>query len=300
LRFGIEPAKVDSVIGASTDSAGTFNFRKFDYSNVVLETIKRGYKHIELNLDLFHLLHGGFRKNAIENLLKIKNNYDITYSVHLPLWSIEPSSPNRFIREGSANCLIDAVEKVEALDPEIYVLHATGALTAEFSRWEIPKQYINIVMKWCADFGVSTIKQVIKETNLDPSKLAFETIEFPLDNTLDQIKKIKGAKLCIDTGHVLAKYPGDINLLEITKKYLDITSEFHLHDGFFLPSKNGGKLIGDHMVLGEGQLPIEFLKFIYEKDFQGPIVFELSFEQAKKSIEFIKKHVPEIEIDIGS
>ena len=48
---------------------------------------------------------------------------------------------------------------------------------------------------------------------------------------------------------------------------------------------------------GEFEAEIEFLKFIYEKDFQGPIVFELSFKQAKKSIEFIKKQIPEIEIN---
>ncbi|MFX0138962.1 MAG: cobamide remodeling phosphodiesterase CbiR, partial [Candidatus Hodarchaeota archaeon] len=264
-----------------------------------LEAVNRGYKHIELNLDMVYFLPQGFKKNTIKNLLNIKKTRNITYSVHLPLWSIEPSSPNPFIRQGSANCLIDIVKKVEDLNPETYVLHATGALAAEFSRLKIPTQYKKFIMNRFSEFGVNTIKDLINETNLDPSKLALETIEFPFDNTLDQVKSIKGAKLCIDTGHVLAKYPGDINLLEIVENNLDITGEFHLHDGFSLPNKSEGKTIGDHLTLGEGQLPIEFLRFIYEKDFQGPIVFELSFEQAKKSIEFIKKQIPEIEIGIS-
>jgi len=187
----------------------------------------------------------------------------------------------------------------EPLDPEVYVLHATGALAAEFSRIEIPERYKKIVLNMISDYGVSAINRMIKETNLDPSKLALETIEFPLENTLDQIKKIKGVKLCIDTGHVLAKYPGDYDLFELTKKYIDITSEFHLHDGYNFPNRIKGKKIEDHIALGEGELPIKFLKLLYEKHFQGPIVFELNFNQARKSLEFIRKHVPEIDIDFN-
>lgn len=299
MRFGIQPVSVDSVIGQIKDSRNITNSLKLNFTKIVLDAVKRGYRHIEISLDMHYVLPEGFQKKDIENLLKIKEEHNITYSVHLPLWSIELSSPNRYIRKGSTDCLINAVKIVEPLDPEVYVLHATGALAAEFSRIEIPEQYKKIVMNIFTDNGVSAINRMIKETNLDPNKLALETIEFPLENTLDQIKKVKGAKLCIDTGHVLAKYPGDYDLFELTKKYIDITSEFHLHDGYNFPNRIKGKKIEDHIALGEGQLPIKFLKLLYEKNFRGPIVFELNFDQAKKSLEFIKKHVPEIEIDLN-
>lgn len=299
MRFGIQPVSVDSVIGQIKDSRNITNSLKLNFTKIVLDAVKRGYRHIEISLDMHYVLPEGFQKKDIENLLKIKEEHNITYSVHLPLWSIELSSPNRYIRKGSTDCLINAVKIVEPLDPEVYVLHATGALAAEFTRIEIPEQYKKIVMNIFTDNGVSAINRMIKETNLDPNKLALETIEFPLENTLDQIKKVKGAKLCIDTGHVLAKYPGDYDLFELTKKYIDITSEFHLHDGYNFPNRIKGKKIEDHIALGEGQLPIKFLKLLYEKNFRGPIVFELNFDQAKKSLEFIKKHVPEIEIDLN-
>jgi hypothetical protein len=38
------------------------------------------------------------------------------------------------------------------------------------------------------------------------------------------------------------------------------------------------------------------LKVIHEYGFEGPVVFELTFEQAKQSIEFIKQHAPEIAV----
>lgn len=299
MRFGIQPVSVDSVIGQIKDSRNITNSLKLNFTKIVLDAVKRGYRHIEISLDMHYVLPEGFQKKDIENLLKIKEEHNITYSVHLPLWSIELSSPNRYIRKGSTDCLINAVKIVEPLDPEVYVLHATGALAAKFTRIEIPEQYKKIVMNIFTDNGVSAINRMIKETNLDPNKLALETIEFPLENTLDQIKKVKGAKLCIDTGHVLAKYPGDYDLFELTKKYIDITSEFHLHDGYNFPNRIKGKKIEDHIALGEGQLPIKFLKLLYEKNFRGPIVFELNFDQAKKSLEFIRKHVPEIEIDLN-
>jgi sugar phosphate isomerase/epimerase len=297
LRFGITPISFDNAMGEMTNSNGELNLLKFNYSNIVLEAIKRGYKHIELTFDLNYILPKGIRENDIKRLLEIKKEYNITYSIHFPLWSIEPSSPNRYIREASTDCLINAVELATPLEPEIYVLHATGALAAEFSRLELPEKYKKFITRMFAEFGIASVKRLIRESDLDPTKLAIETIEFPLEGTIQQIRENEGIKLCIDTGHVLAKYPGDHNLVEIIKKYWDITGEIHLHDGYNRFNKKQGKIIADHRPLGEGELPIEFLKFLHERDFQGPVVFELTFEEAKKSLEFIKDHIPEIKID---
>jgi sugar phosphate isomerase/epimerase len=298
MKFGITPINVDNFVGSVKDPKGSLNLLRFDYCEIVLDGIKRGYKHIELTLDLKYILPASFKKKVIEGLKFIKEKHKISYSVHFPLWAIEPSCPNRFIRKASTDCLIDTVETVRQLDPDVYVLHASGALSAEFSRMAIPDQYKGIVLGLFADNGVKAIKRLIRETDLDPTKLAIETIEFPLEKTLDQIKRVRGSKMCIDTGHVLAKYPGDIDLVELAKDYLDITGEIHLHDGFNIPNDKGGYQINDHIALGEGNLPVEFLKVLHEKDFQGPVVFELSFDQAKRSLEFIKKNVPEIEIEL--
>ena len=296
MKFGITPIEVDNFVGSVKDSQGNVNLLRFDYSEIILDAIKRGFKHIELTLDIKYILASSFKKQVVKKLKEIKDKHNISYSVHFPLWAIEPSCPNRYIRKASTDCLIDTVESVRELDPDVYVLHATGALAAEFNRMEIPDEYKGIVMGLFEGFGVRSIKRLLRETDLNPAKLALETIEFPLENTLNQIKKVRG-NMCIDTGHVLAKYPGDVDLVKLAEDYLDITTEIHLHDGFHIPGEKGGWQVNDHLALGEGSLPIEFLRVLHEKDFQGPIVFELTFDEAKRSLEFIKKHVPEIDIE---
>ena len=106
---------------------------------------------------------------------------------------------------------------------------------------------------------------------------------------MEIIRKLKGTRLCIDTAHFLGGYSGDVDLLEVTKQNLDITGEIHLQD---FKAGEGA----DHAPLRKGEFPSEFLKIINEYNFQGPIVFELTFQEAKQSLEYIKKHTPEIEI----
>jgi len=88
LRFGIQPVSFHSVIGQMKDSR---NVLKFDFTKIVIDAVKRGYRHIELTLDMHYVLPEVFQKKDIENLIEIKEEHNISYSVHLPLWSIEPS-----------------------------------------------------------------------------------------------------------------------------------------------------------------------------------------------------------------
>ena len=98
-------------------------------------------------------------------------------------------------------------------------------------------------------------------------------------------------KLCIDTAHFLGGFSGDVDLVEITESYLDITSEIHLQDySEDYPSP-------DHVALGRGDtFPVKFLKMIHEYDFKGPVIFEIGLNQVIESFEFIKKHAPEIQL----
>ncbi len=175
-------------------------------------------------------------------------------------------------------------------DIDIFILHPTGAFTADFLEMDIPKNMKQFIINIFTGYAIDSITKIIKETKIDKSKIAIENIEFPFEGTLDIIEKLKGPKLCIDTAHFLGGYSGDVDLIEITKQNLDLTSEIHLQD-----FNEGGD--ADHGALGTGKnFPIEFLKIINEYDFKGPVVFELPFEKAYESVQFIKQKSPEIEL----
>ncbi len=291
MRFGITPINIDNITSMFDKDKGLSSFLNFRYSDVVLDAVEMGYQHCEMTLDLFQILQISISDKEIQKLKNIKKTHDITYSAHLPIWSIELASPNRFIREASVESLIDSYKKLKSLEPEIdvFVLHPSGAFVAEIMKADIEEKYKKFISNLFINLAVQSVKKFIKETKIDKTKIAIENIKFPFEGTLEIIKKLNGPKLCIDTAHALGGYSGEIDLVEITKENLDLTCEIHLQDF------NAGKG-ADHAALGTGNFPVEFLKVIYDYDFKGPIVFELSFEQAKKSLSFIKNHAPEIKL----
>ena len=53
----------------------------------------------------------------------------------------------------------------------------------------------------------------------------------------------------------------------------------------------------DHGALGTGEnFPPEFLNLLHQRNFTGPVVFELTKDEALQSIDYIKKNLPQIEI----
>ena len=102
-----------------------------------------GFKLIELNPDLAIFFPRCYNLPTIRRLIALKEQFGIHYTFHLPppqrdagtpLWSLEPSTSVQPVREGSVDALVDAALRLAPLEPEAFVLHATGALAAEFSR----------------------------------------------------------------------------------------------------------------------------------------------------------------------
>ena len=216
----------------------------------------------------------------------------MSYSVHLPIASVELASPNKFIREGSIQSLMDSINSFKILEHDIdmFVLHTSGSFVAEIMKFSLDSKIKQFLSNIFIDFAIQSINKVISETEIDKTKIAIENAEFPIEGTIEIIKKLNGPKLCMDTAHFLAGFSGNVDLIEITEKYLDITSEIHLQDY----ADNG---LADHNALGVGKkFPVRFLKIINEYEFKGPIVFELSPQQAIESINFIKKNAPEIKV----
>jgi sugar phosphate isomerase/epimerase len=207
--------------------------------------------------------------------------------------SVEPSTPLEPVREGSVRAVVDLLGATLPLEPEIYVLHATGALAAEFYNMRISETAKEVILRQFQSGARRSLEAILDETDLPSRKLAIETIEFPLDLTLELADNLD-LSICLDTGHVLAGFPGWFDFFEVVERILPRLGEVHLHDSKQMPP--GVRGYGeDHKPLGHGDLELgRFLDVLAETDFQGPVVFELSVKEAIESLRVIKKIRPGI------
>jgi sugar phosphate isomerase/epimerase len=296
LRFGIMSLQINLLIPPEIPGDQVFAYlASFDQTKLVRELASKGFKLIEIGGDLSIFLPHTFEVKAIQELASVKDELNLSYTVHLPLWSVEPSTPLTPVRKGSVDALIDIVNKTKPLDPEKYVVHATGALAAEFYRMQIPDGTKMIVLRQFQSASRESLRTLLSETGLPSRKLAVETIEFPFDLTLELAEELD-LSICLDTGHVLVGFSGPLTIQEALARSLPRLGEVHLHDG---PWQGPDRKIGygkDHKPLGAGDLNVKvFLDELENSNFNGPIIFELNLEDAVSSLEKIASLAIDIE-----
>ena len=276
---------------------GQVDFRRFSFEQIIRGAREQGFSLMEVTMDVGFVLPGGLTEQTVMTLKALKEELGLTYTAHLPLWAIEPASPNEIMREASLKCLIKAAELVRPLDPEVLVLHATGALAAEFSRLQVSPLIRNIITDQFASMAEQSVREFLKRTKLPSRKIALENIEFPFEGTW-RIAERLDTSITFDTGHLLAGYSGPIEVVDFVKRYYSRIREIHLHDGGHNPLGEGVIRRFDHQALGTGALPIEaLLTELQRRRYKGAIIFELTQRQALESLEVIRKRLPDLPID---
>jgi sugar phosphate isomerase/epimerase len=218
----------------------------------------------------------------------------LSYTVHLPLWSVEPSTPLTPVRQGSAQAVIDIVKATQPLDPEVYVMHATGPLAAEFYRMRLPETARGLLLKLFQQNAGESIRSLLSETGVPSRRIAIETIEFPFELTLE-LAEAFDLSLCMDTGHILAGFSGPIGFFDALGACLPRLAEIHLHDA---PWQGPEMTLGygkDHQQLGQGDLDVALLlDRLAEARFNGPLIMELTVSEALASLELIRRVRPAV------
>jgi len=266
--------------------SGELDFANLNYIDVMMKSVNTGFKHIEITGDLPDTIPGILTPEKIDELVNIKKKENISYSVHLPLWAMEPATFSSRIREGSIQAFVDCIELTQPLDPLCWVIHPTGALTVEFMNMDLPEFAMGIVIQQFRNHAENALKEVLKQTNIHPRKLAVENIEFPFE-AIEPVIKEHNLGICFDTGHLMAGFSGEITTMNFVKKYYEHIVELHLHDG------KSPRI--DHKPLGTQELPVkELLTFLNNKNFSGPLVYELSLAEAKDSMQYLQKNVSEV------
>jgi len=106
---------------------------------------------------------------SIERLALLKQELGLSYTVHLPLWSVEPSTPLAPVRQGSTRAVIKVIQATRPLQPQVYVLHATGALASEFYRMRLPEAARALILRQFQNNARESIQAILAEIHLHDS-----------------------------------------------------------------------------------------------------------------------------------
>ncbi|MFC2061278.1 cobamide remodeling phosphodiesterase CbiR [Elusimicrobiota bacterium] len=186
----------------------------------------------------------------IKKLLKIKNNFNLTYTVHLPL-DLTLAAAGSEMRDASVNKAAEIIRKTIPLEPHGYIIHIN----------DDPYRAVH-AGRWKERAGES-IKYIIKETKVIPDRLCLENMEYPLA-VLDDILNDHNVSICLDVGH-LQQAGHDIK--ECFKKYIRKTKAIHLYK--ILENGRHGplKIIDLHV--------IDWLKyFLFNEGYKGVVTLE--------------------------
>jgi sugar phosphate isomerase/epimerase len=291
MRFGIIAMQLEALVPAGIPAEQVMaGLAGFDHAGLAGSLFNKGFNPVELGGDLGMFLPGAYSPEAIRRLTALKAG-GLTFTLHLPLWSVEPSTPLTPVRKGSVEAIAQTIWATRPVEPEVYVLHATGALAAEFTNMKISEMARSLILRQFQAAAGESIRAILAETGLPSRKLAIETIEFPLDMTLELAEEFD-LSICLDTGHVLAGFPGWFDFFEVVERVLPRLAEVHIHDSRKMPE--GVRGYGeDHKPLGAGDLELgRFLDRLDEAGFSGPLVFELTVDEAIESLKVIQSIRP--------
>ncbi len=293
MRFGIMAVQMDALIppGLSPDKVKA-HLAGFDHAALVRGLASAGFSLIELSGDLVLFFPQTFSPQAIERLATLKQEQRLTYTVHLPLWSVEPSTLLTPVRQGSVRAVIECIQAALPLRPEVYVLHATGALAAEFYRMHLPDMARALILRQFQNRARESLRAILGETGIASRQLAIETIEFPFDLTMELAEELD-LSICLDTGHVLSGFSGPVELDDVLERCLPRLAQVHLHDSPRLAPGQPVVYGKDHQPLGKGDLDVgHFLDRLAAANFSGPLIFELRIEQALASLDVVRSLRP--------
>ena len=292
MRFGIMAMQLDALVPPGVPAEQVMaSVMGFDHAGLARSLFDEGFNPIELGGDLGMFLPHAYSPDAIRKLMALKTR-GLTYTLHLPLWSVETSTPLSPVRKGSVDAVAQAIQMTTPLEPEVYVLHATGALAAEFYNMRISEMARMLILRQFQNGARESIESILAETGLPSRKLAIETIEFPLDMTLELAEEFD-LSICLDTGHVLAGFPGWFDFFDVVEKLLPRLAEVHLHDSKKMPEGKRG-YGEDHKPLGHGDLELgRFLDRLAAANFTGPLVFELNVNESLDSLKVVNSIRPD-------
>lgn len=177
---------------------GGFPFRLSTTSCVIPESILANIQLLGPYIDEVELVFFETRRETnfpsfheIRDMRQAAQDLDITYNVHLP-GDLFFGDPAPSLRSRFRETVLRFYERTLPLDPTLYILHldsrrADGVVEPDLNAW--------------ADRVEGSLTALVKD-GLDPTQVAVENLEYPLDKLIPFVKRT-GLKLCLDIGHLI-------------------------------------------------------------------------------------------------
>lgn len=175
-------------------------------------------------------------KQTVNELIRHQQQWDLTYTVHLPL-DIELGSAVERRRRSSVDQCCRIFDMAADLHPFGYIVHFNAGANRD-----VPQED---KARW--QNALSDSVQSLLKTGVDPTLLCVETLAYPYEWVFD-IVRAHGLSVCLDVGHLLLdnrSVPSHFDL------YFENCRVIHLH------GVDGRK---DHVDLSH--FPPELLAFI--------------------------------------
>ena len=107
MQFGIMEMQMNQLIPAEASGEDAIDqILNFDRGAMVGSLADSGFQLIELGGDLGLFFPTSYEPKNIQRLKDLKENRSLAYTVHLPLWSVEPSTPLEPVRLGSVDAIL--------------------------------------------------------------------------------------------------------------------------------------------------------------------------------------------------
>lgn len=232
---------------------------------------RNNFEYFEIVTESLFYSPTNFSKSLIEKLKKFDINYNIhasnTIFIHL-------AAMDEYIKEATEKLIEDNIELGRKLDVGLINLHY-------YSGYFFPK-----VNKEFRDFIDSNRDKMLDKFVEESRKYGIKfTIENTRGETLQEIQRVlnkhRNLMLTFDIQHA---YTGNdiTNILNFIERFSRRIINVHLVDG----KKNSG----EHMVLGEGDVPVIRILKCLRKLYDGPYILEMQTRKdILKSLKFLKE-----------
>ena len=153
---------------------------------------------------------------VIEQLVELKGDHRLSYTVHLPL-DIHLGSSDEVTRTRSVEKCRRIMDVTGPLAPFAYIIHFHGERRG--------KEPAHDIERWRSALDRSTEELLLSLSDVAPKLLCVETLDYPFDYVSDIVSR-HGLSVCLDVGHLaFYGYPVQDHL----DTYMAQTRVIHLH-----------------------------------------------------------------------
>ncbi|MBF0587127.1 sugar phosphate isomerase/epimerase [Prosthecochloris sp. N3] len=154
----------------------------------------------------------------IRELQAIGREYDLTYSIHLPL-DVYLGHPDERVRDRSVGKCLRVIELTSVLSPSAYVMHGEAGEGVDVNGFSDRERHM------FRESMLSSIDLLLARTSAAPEEFALETLNYPFA-IVDPVVRQFGLSVTLDIGHLeLYGFPVGEHL----QRYLPLARVMHMH-----------------------------------------------------------------------